>query len=153
MAIVLTEEIITLINDPYSEKVLATVSPEGEPHVVFKGSLHVNKEGLLEYYELIETSETNRNLVHSLWFNRTVSVNIRRDKESIQIKAVPERVVTAGKEFEAAYIKLREDGRDIDLSGIWKLEAKEVRVQSFAKRWEEEDAAHPILRHLDRLTV
>ena len=153
MSSVLSEEIVALINDPESEKVLGTVGPDGEPHVVFKGSLRANKEGLLEFYELIETSITNRNLVYSLWFNKIVTVNIRRGKESIQIKTIAERVLTAGAEYEAVYSKLREDGRDIDLSGIWKLEPKEIRIQTFETRWEEEDAAHPILRHLDRLTI
>ena len=153
MPSILSEGIVAMINDPYSEKVLGTVGPDGEPHVVFKGSLRADREGLLEFYELIETSITNRNLVYSLWFNKVVTVNIRSGKESIQIRTVPERVLTAGAEYEAAYRKLREDGRDIDLSGIWKLEPKDVRIQTFATRWEEEDAAHPILRHLDRLTV
>lgn len=151
MASILKDEEIRLINDPESVKVLATVDREGVPHAVFKGSLHVNEAGQLEYYDLIESSQTNKNMVTAIWFHKTVTAVIKKGNESIQVKGIPQRAVISGREFEKVYTELRKDGRDIDLSTIWRIEPTEVRRQTFEYRKETEEKAHPILKHLDRL--
>ena len=152
MAIQLSEEIKEIFNDPESIKVLATTDKEGKPHVVFKGSLHVNENGYIEYLEFIESSQTNKNMVHSIWFHKTVTVNILLGKKSYQIKGIPYRALIAGREFEAYYKKVRAE-KNIDLSTVWLIEPENVTEQSFEKRRVEEEKAHPLLRHLDRLVV
>ena len=151
MAIEISQHIKDIINRSDSIKVLATVSNDGIPHVVFKGSLSVTEDGLIEYNEVIESSQTNKNLVSSIWFNKTVAVNVLFDKESFQIKGKVDRAIIAGHEFEKRYIELSEK-RDADLSTIWRIIPEEIREESFKTRLAEETAAHPILQHLDRLT-
>lgn len=155
MALKLTQELKDIINDPNSKKVLATIDRDGNPHVVFKGSLHVNEAGYLEYFEFIESSQTNKNMVHSIWFHKTVAINILNGSKSYQIKGIPYRAIIAGREFEEAYHKVQEKYGDekVDLSTVWLIEPAEVFEESFEKRRKEEEEAHPILRHLDLLIV
>ena len=153
MAIQWTEREKEIVNDPAGIKVLSTTDPEGHPHAVYKQTIHVNEDGYLEYWELIETSRSNRNMVHSIWFNKTVSVNVRSGDTSLEIIGKPYRAIVAGGIFEENYKKARELLGDVDLSTVWLIEPLQIREETFAVRWKAEDEAHPILRHLDRLTV
>ncbi|MBR1866854.1 MAG: pyridoxamine 5'-phosphate oxidase family protein [Lachnospiraceae bacterium] len=150
MAVEISRELQEILNDPQSIKVLATTDPEGRPHVVFKGSLHVNEDGYLEYLEFIESSQTNKNMVHSIWFHKTVAINVKHEKQSFQIEAVPYRALIAGKEFEKRYNQVRRE-KGIDLSTVWLMEPLEIVEETFEKRRLEEEKAHPILKHLDLL--
>ncbi|MCD8045543.1 MAG: hypothetical protein LUE90_02600 [Clostridiales bacterium] len=153
MAIRLSEEIKQLLDDPETRKVLATTDREGNPHVVFKGSIRVNEDGYLEYLELIESSRTNRNMVNSIWFRKSVAVAVLNGGVSYQIKGIPYRSIIAGREFERAYQWTQEHLGGIDLSAVWLIEPTEIREESFEKRRLEEEEEHPVLKHLDRLTV
>lgn len=153
MGIVIEEELKAIINDPSSSKVLATVDREGVPHVVFKSSVHVNQRGYLEYWELIETSKSQSNMVNSIWFSRKVAFNIRQGERSFEIIGRPERAIIAGREFEKAYNEARSRLGDVDLSTVWLVEPLAVKEETFEKRWKKEDEEHPILRHLDRVVV
>lgn len=153
MAVKLDGKMKELINDPYSIKMLATVDRDGIPHIVVKKSIRVNEEGNIEYLELIESSQTNKNMVNSIWFGKTVAVNVQSGNVSYQIKGVPYRAVIAGQQFEKEYDRIRKKLGDVDLSTIWLIRPTEVIEESFEKRKKEEEEAHPILQHLDRLVV
>lgn len=151
MAIELEAAIKKLLDDPETVKVLASISREGKPHVSFKGSIHVNDQGNLEYYEIIESSQTNKNLVHSIWFHKQVAINILgKNKQSFQIKGTPVKALIYGKEFEKHYKKIKAE-RGQDLSTVWIIEPEEIIEETFIKRKTEEEAAHPLFRHLDTL--
>jgi len=152
MAIKLSKEIKELFEDKDTLKVLATTDKNGTPHVVFKNSFHINEEGQLVYLEIIETSETNRNLVSSIWFNRKVAVNVfRNDKKSYQIKGKPIKALISGRIFEKYYKEVRSKFEDLDLSTVWIIEPEEVKEETFNIRIEKEAKEHPLLIHLDRL--
>ncbi|MCD8152800.1 MAG: hypothetical protein LUD71_07030 [Clostridiales bacterium] len=153
MAIQLSEEIIKLLDDPETRKVLATTYRVGNPDVVFKGSIRVNEDGYLEYLELIESSQTNRNMVNSIWFRKSVAVAVLNGGVSYQIKGIPYRSIIAGREFERAYQWTQKHLGSIDLSAVWLIEPTELREESFEKRRAEEEEKHPILKHLDRLVI
>jgi predicted pyridoxine 5'-phosphate oxidase superfamily flavin-nucleotide-binding protein len=153
MAVELKQEIKELLDNPNSIKVLATTDNEGNPHVVFKGSIRTGRDGYIAYYELIETSQTNKNMVNSIWFKRQVAINVYGDKKSYQIKGIPYQAIIAGHEFEEAYKQVRERFEDGELSTVWLIEPLEVIEESFSKRKIEEEEKHPILKHLDRLVV
>lgn len=153
---VLNEEIIRIINDRKSLKSIATVSRDGIPHVAYKGSLHTEGENLV-FYDLIQSSQINKNLVHAIWFGKKVAINILQETEDGRrdylIIGHPEKCVTAGKAFEETYRKLQEKmGKDIDLSAIWYLTPESVRDETYRSRKEEEEKKFPYIKHLDRLT-
>jgi hypothetical protein len=152
MGLRISENISALINDPAALKALATTDKNGEVHVVYKGSLTVTEDGNIQFYELNETSQNNKNMVYSLWFKRQVAINILGpDRTSYQIKGVPVRAVISGKEFENAYVSIRDRlGAGEDLSTIWIIEPVEVREETFSVRQNIERTTHPLIGHLDR---
>jgi hypothetical protein len=153
MSIKLNENILKALADPSSVKAIATNDKNGVPHITFKGSLHYNEKlGYIEHYEILESSQTNSNLVYSLWFDKQVAINVlAKDKKSYQIKGHPVKCITSGKYFESVYSSLRSNGRDIDLGAVWWIEPDEVKEETFDVRVQEDEEKYPILKHLDRL--
>lgn len=152
MSIELKKEIIEAFENKSTLKALATTDKNGLPYVVYKGSFHINEDGNIELYEILESSQTNSNLVYSIWFDKTASMNLfTEDRKSYQIRLKPIRSITSGKYFEAAYNSLREGGKDIDLGAIWQFEAVDIKEETFAVRVKEDEEAYPLLKHVDRL--
>ena len=152
MAVKLTEEVLSLLNDPATIKVLATTDPHGEPHAVLKGSLHADSEGNIVNLELLESSKSNSNLVHSLWFNRKVAVTLfASDGTSFEITGTPKRCVISGPLFEKYYRQAQERNKNNDLGAVWLIEPTGIRNETYKVRLAEETVAHPLFLHLDRI--
>ncbi|MBR6222928.1 MAG: hypothetical protein IKQ71_05785 [Lachnospiraceae bacterium] len=152
MAEEITKEIIDAIEDPESIKVLATIDRHGVPHVVAKGTISVTEDGQIRYYELLESSQTNKNVTYALWFDRQVAINIiTKDKKSYQIKGIPRRSLVAGKEYEKAYVTVLERSADNDLAAVYFIEPVSVVEESYPVRLKEENEKHPLYIHIDRL--
>jgi len=146
------EEIKDLINDPTSLKVIASVNVDGEVHVVYKQSLHVNDNNQLEFYEIIESSQNNKNMVNSIWFDKKVAVNVlTSDKRSFELIGVAKKAYVAGAYFEEKYRQLVDKGY-YDLSTVWTIEVESIKEKTYSVRVEEEKESHPHFRHLDQLT-
>lgn len=153
MAVTLSKEVLEAIRDKESSKILITVDKDGVPHGSKKGSIHVNEKGQIEFYELIETSQTQKNLVYSIWFNKKVAISIStKDRKNYLIKGTPYKDIISGREFQKAYVALQEKlGEDTDLSSIWIINVEEVKEQTYSVRREQETAANPIVYHMDRI--
>ena len=152
MSNIINEELRAIINDPSSLKVIASVNCDGELHVVYKQSLHAEENGELEFYEVIESSQNNKNFVNAIWFDRLVAVNVlTADKRSFEIKGKVKKAYVAGSYFEQKYTELVNSGY-YDLSTVWRIEPVSAEEKTFAVREEAEKTAHPHFRHLDRLT-
>ncbi len=152
MAAIISEKLKEYINAKDTLKVVASIDKNGVPHIVFKGSLHVNEDGNIEFYEILESSRNNQNFVHSIWFDKKVAVNIlTSDRKSYEIVGKPLKSVTAGKVFEKVYVSLREQRGDVDLAAIWTIEPEVVKEETFVVRVQEDEEKYPLLKHLDRL--
>jgi hypothetical protein len=152
MSIPLPTEVIQLLADPETIKILGTVSLDGVPHVVSKGSIHAGADGNIHLLQVLEHSQSNRNLTHSLWFDRKVTVYLRgKQGISYQIKGRPVRNLIAGPLFEEHYVKLRARLGDVDLAGVWIITPEELINETGAVRQSEEATRNPYLLHLDRL--
>ena len=151
----LPKEVVDLINDSESIKVLATADEEGNPHTVFKDSLTVLDDGKLAFGEEFEGSQTNVNLVRSIWFNKNVELTVRdRHGTTFQIKGKPYRYVHSGPLFKKFYLAERKKwGPDSELAGVWIITPEEVRNETYEVRKKEEDEKHPFFRHFDRESV
>lgn len=152
---IINKELTDIINNPSSFKSVATVSREGIPHVAYKGSLHVEND-LLVFYDLIQSSQINKNLVNAIWFDKKAAVQIYFDdginKRSFLITGKPVKCVTAGKDFESVYISLQEKfGKEADLSAIWYIKPEKVRDETLYARKKEEEDKYPYIMHLDRI--
>jgi hypothetical protein len=151
MSINIDRELSQKINDSSTIKALATVGKDGVPHVVYKGSISVDEEGKIRFYELIESSRNGQNLVHSIWFDKKVAINILTSEgKSYEIIGRPTKSVTCGKSFELVYKKLRDKLGDVDLSAIWTVEPDEIREETYLVRKQEDEEKYPITKHLDR---
>ncbi len=154
MAIPLERDVINLINSPTTLKALGTVTKDGVPHLAIKDSFWVNDEGQLLYLEFLESSQTNQNMIASLWFDRQVSVLLLgadRARAGYQIKGKPIKVLVAGPVFRAQYERIRRLPGDQDLAGVWIIEPDAVVDQTLAARRKTEENIHPYFRHLDRI--
>ena len=149
---ILNKELVEIINDKETLKSVATVSREGIPHVAYKGSLHVEEDKIV-FYDLIQSSQINKNLVHAIWFDGKVAINLlSKDKRSFLIIGKPVKSVTAGQAFEKIYVALQEKkGVEVDLSAIWYIEPLSVREETYTARRKEEEEKYPYIRHLDRV--
>ena len=147
----LSKEIENAVNAPESLKCIASISADGELHLVYKQSLHVNEDGNLEFYEYIESSQNNKNMVNSIWFDQPVVVNVlTADRRSFEIKGIAKQALIAGAKFEQIYRQEIEKGRE-DLSTVWIIEIQKISEKTLKKRIAEETEKHPQFRHLDQL--
>lgn len=152
---IISDEVKEIINNPLTFKSVATVSREGLPHVAYKGSLHIEDETIV-FYDFIQSSQINKNLVNAIWFNGKAAINIYYDdgkeKKNFLIIGKPVKCVTAGRKFEDIYISLQDKyGKDMDLSAIWYIEPESIRDESFLSRKKEEESKYPYIMHIDRL--
>jgi hypothetical protein len=151
MDVRIDKELAKKINAPSTVKAVATVSKDGIPHVVYKGSLRADEEGRIVFYELIESSRNGKNLVYSIWFDKKVAVNILDGEgKSYEIIGRPLQCITCGKQFEDTYKAVRERLGDVDLSAIWIVQPEEIREETFFVRKTQEEESYPIIKHLDR---
>lgn len=152
MAVQLEKQVVELLADQETVKVLATTDANGIPHAVIKQSLHLGEDGNLVYLELFETSQTYKNLVRSIWFDHRVAVTIKgKDGRSYQIKGRPVKVIVSGPVFQKHYTGIRERLGNVDLAAVGFIEPEEVIEQTFTVRKALEEASHPYFKHLDRI--
>ncbi len=129
------EELIELLNDPATSKIVGTIDEDGTPHLVAKGSLTTFDDETIVFAEGFEGTRSNKNLVRSIWFNGKVSVNITRGLSSYQIKGRPYKYLINGATFRKMIDRARERrGPDADIAGVWVIVPEEVRNESPAYR-------------------
>lgn len=147
---IISEELKTQINQSTSLKSVTAVLKSGIPHTAYKGSLHVDENGKIAFFDLLESSRINEALVYAIWFEKYVTVNVlTEDKKSYEIVGKPEKSITQGRYFEEVYKKVKRE-RDSDLNAIWIIEPLEVREQTYAVRKKQQEKEYPFLKHLDR---
>jgi hypothetical protein len=66
-------EVLTLLNNKDTVKILVTVDDGKTSHPAVKDSIR-GKGDTITYMEFLESSRANRYMTKSLWFNRTVSI-------------------------------------------------------------------------------
>jgi hypothetical protein len=152
MAIELSTQLVNLINDYETIKVLATVDEKGQPHSILNQHVTVLEDGRLVYLEHLESSRSYKNFTRSLWYDQKVSITVVGKKgASWQIKGKPERIIVSGPIFEYHYKKLREIFGDIDLAAVCIIEPEELIDESFGVQFENQEKDYLIFKHLDRL--
>jgi len=136
-----------------SIKMVATTGKDGSPHVTKKGTLTLRDDGRIAFYEFIETSQTNKNMVYSLWFSKLVAITVfTQDNKSFLIKGKPYKTVIAGQEFLNAYADAQQRfGKDTDLSAVWLIDPEWEREETLSVRRHEEETTHPYEVHIDRI--
>lgn len=155
MAFELTEEIKNIINDKNTIAVVSAIGKNGNPYSAVSSKLEIRKDSRLGFYSLLETSQIQKNLVYSIWFDKEVSISlISKDGRNFQIYAKPYQALIAGREFEVAYEQsLVEFGEDTDLSTVWLLDVVSAKESTYKVAKEIEKREHPYLGHYDHLPL
>jgi len=141
----LSQEVIEVFNDSQTVKTLTTTNEEGFPHTVCKGSLTVSEDGLVAYSELIETSQTQRNMLRNYWAKKSVAINLFNPRTglSYQIKGIPYKFMVDGPIWSRFLTETRKVIPDADPSGVWLIIPQEVRNQDYEVRRKEEAIRRP----------
>ena len=151
MALEIGKELKDIILNETSLKIIATISPEGEVHSAVKQSLTVDEEGRLIYLEFFEKSQTNVNMVYSIWNDKKISITIvGSDKRSFVIKGKPVRTRVFGKEYEKYYRLAEERNKDNDLVAVYYIEPEEVYEQTYKYQQSQHKEKYPLYVHLDK---
>jgi len=137
----LPEEVIEVLKDPETIKVLTTTDERGTPHTVFKGSLMALDNETLAYMELLETCRTQRNMLRNHWDNKLVVVSIFNGKINIsyQIKGEPSRFLYNGPIWDQFLEQTWKVIPQSDPAGVWVIKVKEVINQDYGIRRKEEE--------------
>ena len=145
----LSQEIIDRVKDRSVSKVIATLDEDGAPYAVVSRFLQVGENGTLVHLELLEKSETNRNLLRSLWYEKKIAISVG----DLVIKGRPVKAHISGPVFRHYYEQVRSVIADADLSTVWLIEPEEIIDETYAIRKRQEEEQFPFSVHLDRLTV
>ena len=152
MAEIVTKEIIDLLVDNATVKVLATVDELGFPHAVGGVALHAGENGNLLYLEHVESSLTNKNLTRSIWFNGNVAIALSNGSgTSIQIKGKPVKNHITGPLFLKYYREIRQEQGNVNLAAVWEIEPEQIIDENRELRVVDEEKEHPFFTHLDRI--
>lgn len=119
----MTEPVIRMIKHPDTNKVMATVSPDGKPHVIVCGSLMVTEPDTIIVGEVFmhRTSEF-------LQKNPDVEFMVWKGKSAYSIKAVAKARFDTGPIYEKMSSLLEKMG--MTCVAVWVFEATEVWDES-----------------------
>jgi hypothetical protein len=149
-----TANLKELLDDPATTGTIATLDESGAPHAVPSPFLRLDTAGRLVHLELLETSNTHRNLLRSIWFERPVTVSLSGTGGRVNVvKGRVHKVHVSGPLFSGYYREVREQLGDADLAGVWLIDVLDVIDESYALRKAREEELHPFFRHLDRLAL
>jgi hypothetical protein len=155
MGTIIHEEIARAMVAQDTAKVITSVNRNGESHTIFSDFILLDENGQIRYLELFESSQTNKNLTASIWFDQPVYIVLRRASgESFRITGKVRRAEISGPDFEAEYKRIRGTlGGDYDLSTIWVIEPVSAVDETPDAQLREERAKYPSIGHLDRFSA
>jgi hypothetical protein len=145
----LSQELLERIHDRSATKVIATLDDQGAPYAVASPFLQASEGGMLVHLELLEKSETNRNLLRSLWYEKKIVISVG----NFVIRGIPVKAYISGPLFRQYYEQVRSVIDDADLSTVWMIEPQKVIDETYATRKRQEEEQFPFSVHLDRLTI
>ena len=120
------QQVVNMINHPNTNKVLATISPDGYPHTIVAGSLMCTDSetiivGEAFMYRTVQNLERDAHAEFIVWQGRN----------AYSIKAVAQERKTSGPEFDRMSELLGK--MNMSVAAIWVFKAKEVWDESASK--------------------
>lgn len=136
------EDVRRLINAEGAIAAIATTGEAGAPHVVYK-TVHALDAQTLAVAEVVETSESGKNMLRALWEDRRVAVNVLEPAtaRSVQLKGAVTEYVFFGPVFETMFERL-DPLTKTGVAGVWLVHVDEVRHNSLGVRIAEEVERH-----------
>lgn len=153
MSLHITEEVKEIINDKETVAVISAVGKNGNPFSEVSKKLTIWKDERIAYYELLESSQLQKNLVYSLWFDKEIIISlIGKNGKNYSVIGKPYQALIAGHEFEAEYIEAQEEfGERTDLSTVWLIDVISITEDTYEVAKTKEEREHPYLMHMDHI--
>lgn len=153
MSLHITEAVKEVINDKETIAVISAVGKNGNPFSEVSNKLTVREDGRIAYYELLESSQLQKNLVYSIWFDKEIIISlIGKNGKNYSVTGKPYQALIAGYEFENEYSKVQEEfGERTDLSTVWLIDVINVREETYEVAKTREEQEHPYLMHMDHI--
>lgn len=153
MSLQIPEEIKEVIDDKETIAVVSAVGKGGVPFSEVSKKLIVREDGRLAYYELLESSQLQKNLVYSIWFDKEIIISlIGKDEKNYSVTGKLYQALIAGHEFEEEYKKVQEEfGERTDLSTVWLIDVISVTEDTYEVAKTREEQEHPYLMHMDHI--
>jgi len=130
---------------------LTTIAADGQATTVLGPEIFVTAQATVLYREFLESSATNRNLLHALWFEKRIVLAVSAGDTALNVHGVPTIAHVAGPVFQEHYESAQRADPEADLATVWEIRIDEIVEVSpgFLKR--RQDIERPFFRHLDRL--
>lgn len=125
--VAIPEEVMKVLNDPASVRVIATKSDKGDVHIIQAGSIKAPAPDTIIIGAIL-MKRTGKNLEGMKAKGELVSVLAGSKLQSYEIRAKVKDLVTSGPIFEGMNAELAKMG--MKASGVWVLDVKEVWNQS-----------------------
>lgn len=153
MGIKISDTLKKVLENEQLVRVIISNGKEGKTHGSRIHKMSVLDNGNILYFEYLESSLTNKNLIYSLWFDKEIEIFAEDEAfHDYSIKGIPKKAIIEGEFFEAEYRKVQEkfDGQ-IDLSTIWEIEVTSVENTDLLELSKKEQETYPMIQHLDRI--
>ena len=132
-------------------KIISALSENGCPSVAFRNCIFVNLEGEIILLEPVETSNNNRNLTYSIWFNKKVVIALWSFEEyGLLAYATIKKVIISGREFEKYYKLYLHDYNGTDLAAVWVMTVDNIVETGEKIEILQEQKKYSSIGHLDR---
>ncbi|MDY6862878.1 MAG: hypothetical protein SV062_07805 [Thermodesulfobacteriota bacterium] len=141
----LPEEVLDILKGKDTIRVLTTTDEDGVPHSVFKDSLTDLDEEKIAYMELLEISNTNKNMLRSYWDKKTVVVSLLNSakKISYQIKGEPDRFLIEGPIWDKFLDVTWGILPNSNPAGVWVIKPHKIINQTYENRLAQEIKRRP----------
>jgi len=148
----LIQQTRTLLADSETVAVIATAGADGTPQLSVSRHLELLDDGRLLHLELLESSETSRNLLRALWFDKQVTIILHGTSgQSLVLHGKPVKAHISGPVFRQYYEMIRHRLGDAGLAAVWLIEPKDISDDSYQTRRRIEKEHFPFHLHLDQL--
>lgn len=153
MALQISEELKDILSRKDTIAVVSAVGKDGTPYSEVSRKLTIWNDNQIAFYEYLESSQLQKNLVYSIWFNKEVSISlITGDGRNYVLKGKLYQALIAGHIFEREYIQAQEEfGDNTDLSTVWLIDVISWSEETYEVAKKKEEAEHPYLMHMDHI--
>lgn len=125
--VAIPDEVMKVLNDPASVRVIATKSEKGDVHIIQAGSIMAPAPDTVVIGAVL-MKRTGKNLEGMKSRGEMVSILAGSKGQSYEIRAKVKELATSGPIFEGMNAELAKTG--MKASGVWMFEVKEVWNQS-----------------------
>lgn len=155
MGVKISDTLKKVLENEQLVRVIISNGKEGKVHGSRIHKLSVLDNGSILYFEYLESSLTNKNLIYSLWFDKEIEIFAEDEaSHSFIVRGIPKKALIEGALFEAEYRKVQEKfNGQVDLSAIWEIEVIGVMNTDLLELSRKEQEAYPMIQHLDRIAV